>query len=628
MAAVPASIGWDPRIIISSVPGLLPIWLVVFLFVSSPTEAVPVPSGLHLIFFFFSSPPSSDARISCVLASVPYSHPVHSSPPYHSLPGYHLAQPAGSLSHQAALHESPALLEREGAPQCPRSFRRSIKRESELMSSTLAVSSPDGARQAEDHGTFDRKRPRPDDDSASSDGPDPVRPRPLSWHPSAPVEPSMKSTQLRSIGVESILNPPSKAAVVAAENGREGLTSQLPTASSSHARLPSSPSVHLPSPSLHPAKRLSSSPAMRSHQAIAPASPSARFVAAGGYPQKLGVSQSPLAHASRLASYSTAPGSPLSIDPVSGQPIPTSTHPAVAPISIHSTPTFHSRRTSANPTPAPSSQETSPTTPVSAYSQLGRSSPAVSAAPLAQNTPSFLGTSPYGTPGEPATRLPSVMAGPRHTGEEADAVGGPPVNPPYPGMIPCVLDLKSGSSSQAEKRRANSDASRRFRNRKRNELQLEQKIAGQQDEIRKHTEALQRQAQEIRSLLQERDFYRSERDFFRDHVTRLVPAGQLPTRPASPRALRPSFETASEREREATWHASEASRKVETTSGPGSKLAPAPSNLMARSSTRPPVTWSTTPTAYPATHVERSVLPDEQQARTLPQFPGQWARSS
>ncbi|RAL05989.1 uncharacterized protein BO80DRAFT_86188 [Aspergillus ibericus CBS 121593] len=491
------------------------------------------------------------------------------------------------------------------------------------MSSTLAGSSSDDTRQAEDHGTFDRKRPRSDDDSASSDAPDPVRPRPLSWHPSAPVEPSIKSTQLRSIGVESILNPPSKAAIVAAENGREGLTSQLPTASSSHARLPSSPSVHLPSPSLHPAKRLSSSPAMRSHQAIAPASPSARFVAAGGYPQKPGVSQSPLAHASRLASsYSTAPGSPLAIDPVSGQPIPTSTHPAAAPISLHSTPTFHSRRTSANPTPAPSSQETSPTTPVSAYSQLGRSSPAVTATPLTQPTPSFLGASPYGT-GEPVTRLPSVMAGPRHTGEEAAAVGGPPENPPYPGMIPCILDLKSGSSSQAEKRKANSDASRRFRNRKRNEMQLEQKIAGQQDEIRKHTEALQRQAQEIRSLIEERDFYRSERDFFRDHVTRLVPAGQLPTRPASPRALR--FESASERE--TSWHASEAG-KVETTSGPGSKLAPAPANLMARSSTRPPVTWSTTPTAYPATHVERKVLPEEKSARSLPQFPGQWARSS
>ncbi|PWY93500.1 hypothetical protein BO94DRAFT_554263 [Aspergillus sclerotioniger CBS 115572] len=487
----------------------------------------------------------------------------------------------------------------------------------------------DAARQAEDHGMFDRKRPRADDDSSSSDGPDSVRPRPLSWLPSAPVEPSMQSTQLRSLGVESILNPPSKAAVVAAENGREGLVSQLPTASSSHARLPSSPSVHLPSPSLHPAKRLSSSPAMRSHQAIAPASPSARFVAApGGYPPKLGVSQSPLAHASRLASYSPAPGSHLTIDPVSGQPIPTSTHQAVAPVSIHSTPTFHSRRTSANPTPAPSSQETSPTTPVSAYSKLGRSSPAVSAAPLAQHTPSFLTTSPY-IKSEPASRLPSVMAGSRHTGEEKPAVGGPPESPPYPGMIPCLLDLKSGSSSQAEKRRANSDASRRFRNRKRNEMQLEQKIAGQQDEIRKHTEAMQRQAQEIRSLIQERDFYRSERDFFREHVTRLVPAGQLPTRPASPRALRPSFEpTASEREREA-WHTSDGSRKVvETTSGPGGKLAPAPSNLMARSSTRPPVTWSTAPASYATTHVERSILPDEQQARSLPQFPGQWARSS
>ncbi|OJJ71174.1 hypothetical protein ASPBRDRAFT_126847 [Aspergillus brasiliensis CBS 101740] len=498
------------------------------------------------------------------------------------------------------------------------------------MSSTLTGPSPDDAHPAEEHGTFGRKRPRSDDDSTSSDGPDPVRPRPLSWQPSAPVEPSVKSTQLRSIGVESILNPPSKAAVVTAEPGREGLGSQVPTTSSSpsHARMPSSPSVHLPSPSIHPAKRLSASPAMKHHQAIAPASPSARFVpAGGGYAQRLGVSQSPLAHPSRLASYSAAPGSPLSIDPFPGQSVSTSTHPAAAPVSMHSTPTFHSRRTSANPTPAPSSQETSPTTPVSAYSQLGRSSPAVSAAPMQQTTPSFLNASAYGS-SEPTTRLPSVLSGPRSTGEEAAATGAaPPENPPYPGMIPCILDLKSGSSSQAEKRKANSDASRRFRNRKRNEMQLEQKIAGQLEEIQKKTEELKRRDEQIRSLMQERDFYRSERDFFREHVSRLVPTGQLPARPASPLTLRPSFESTAS-EREAAWHASEASRKmVENTSGSG-KLAPAPSHLMAGSSTRPPVTWSATPTSYPAAHVERGMLPDEQQARSLPQFPGQWARSS
>ncbi|PWY86035.1 hypothetical protein BO70DRAFT_423207 [Aspergillus heteromorphus CBS 117.55] len=455
--------------------------------------------------------------------------------------------------------------------------------------------SPAVAGPADEARTFERKRPRSDDDSASIEGPDAVRPRPLSY-----PQPS------RSIGVESILNPPSKAGPVA-ENGREASGPQLATASPSRARLPSSPTVHLPSPSLHPAKRLSSSPSMRAHQTLAPASPSARFVAAGGvYGPKVGISQSPLAHPSRLGSYSTAPGSPLPMEAAS-------THHHPAPISVHSTPTFHSRRTSANPTPNPSSQETSPTTPVSAYSQLGRSSPALTTAPIRRRSP------------------PTAL---RHGKEQArergiDCRGGSQAEHlPY-GMIPCIIDMKSGSSSQAEKRKANSDASRRFRNRKRNELQLEQKITGQQDEIRKHTETVQRQAQEIRSLMQERDFYRAERDFFRDHVARLVPAGQLPTRPASPRALRPSFELAAserERERETAWHASEAPRKsTETTSGPSGPLIPAPSTI-ARSSSRPPVTWSSTPaSSYAAV---TPMHPDEQQARSLPQFPATWPRNS
>ena len=82
-----------------------------------------------------------------------------------------------------------------------------------------------------------------------------------------------------------------------------------------------------------------------------------------------------------------------------------------------------------------------------------------------------------------------------------------------PALIPCVLDMKSGSSSQAEKRKANSDASRRFRNRKRNEVQMEQKITAQQEEMRKQAEILHRHTQEIRALFQEREYYRSERDF-------------------------------------------------------------------------------------------------------------------
>lgn len=73
----------------------------------------------------------------------------------------------------------------------------------------------------------------------------------------------------------------------------------------------------------------------------------------------------------------------------------------------------------------------------------------------------------------------------------------PPQNLPLSEMIPCVLNLKSGSNSQAEKRKANSDASRRFRNRKRNELLMEQTITDQWNEIQKQSDTLQQQAKEI-----------------------------------------------------------------------------------------------------------------------------------
>ncbi|KAH8428130.1 uncharacterized protein LDX57_005835 [Aspergillus melleus] len=102
------------------------------------------------------------------------------------------------------------------------------------------------------------------------------------------------------------------------------------------------------------------------------------------------------------------------------------------------------------------------------------------------------------------------------------------------GMMPCVSDLYQGSLGQANKRNVNSDASRVSHKQKRNEMQLGQKIAAQEDEIRKQSEALQRQAQDIRVVMQERGFYRPERDFYCDHARQLEPASQLLARPVSP----------------------------------------------------------------------------------------------
>ncbi|RAL15994.1 uncharacterized protein BO97DRAFT_440580 [Aspergillus homomorphus CBS 101889] len=490
------------------------------------------------------------------------------------------------------------------------------------MSPSFSAPSISDAHRSETRGSLERKRPRANDDS---DSPDHVRSRPHSWQSSDPGEYALvSSAQSRPIGVDSILNPPTKMPAIKSENGREGYGDGLPTASSSHTRHPSSPTMPFPSPSIHPAKRLSSSPGVRSHPIIAPASPSARFVpSGGGYGLKTGPAQSPLSQASRLGTYSRGPSSPHFIDPVPGHPASTSPNAAAAPImgpaSVQSTPTFHSRQASGNHTPNPSSQETSPTTPVSTYSQFGRSSPAIAVTPMSHHAPPYGNTS-YAT-GELTSRLPSAMGGPRPGAESAE--------PTPPGMILCVLDTKSGSSQQAEKRKANSDASRRFRNRKRNEMQMEQKITAQQDEIRKQAEALQRQTQEIRALIQERDFYRSERDFFRDHYSRLVPAGQMPARPTSPTAFRTSFLPVTDRDQQAAWHGPEVTREgLEPLPGPVVARTSVSDSKMMPLSARPPVTWPASSVSYATMHAERGIMPGDKSPRELAQVSGAWTRGS
>lgn len=98
-------------------------------------------------------------------------------------------------------------------------------------------------------------------------------------------------------------------------------------------------------------------------------------------------------------------------------------------------------------------------------------------------------------------------------------------------LIPCNLDLKTGSSEEADKRRANSAASRRFRERKRKETQYEQLVKGLQ--------------KENQFLLKLCDFLRSERDYYRENLDRYVllrpPTPQripsTPSQPTTPSAL-------------------------------------------------------------------------------------------
>lgn len=571
-----------------------------------------------------------------------HSHPVHSRQ-YHSLSDYHLARSAAGPLSRPPFHEtSSALLEREGVPSCSGySLRHSTESNAEHMSNIPPVSGPPptDAHSRGNRGSLERKRRHVDEEilSSTTEHREFVRSRPLSWQPSTPVEPPLGSSQHRSIGVNSILNHPATEGpgvrTASVDGGRESLGEQMsPDSTPSHSRFSSSSStVHLPSPSMHTPKPAALSPGMRNNQGIAPISPSARLVGTAGYfpPKAGGPGHSPLAQ-QLPGVQSVAPGSPLPVETSSGHPPPISGiyhhhHQSPAP----STSAFASHRASTNHTPTPSSKESSPTTPVPIFNQLGRSSPALSAAPPPQPAPTYRNSAPYATV-DPVSRLPASLTGQsRSDGTETPGVGGTQSQSSTlrPGMIPCFVDMKSGSSSQAEKRKANSDASRRFRNRKRNEMQMEQKITSQQDEIRKQAETIQKQAQELQILMEQREFYRSERDYFREQASHFV---QTPARPRSPHLLRPKSEaTGSERETQA-WAGSDAPLKVEEetpdmsspqrAAGP---LAPAPS-VTSLPGAMPGGRWSA-PSPHSSAQVDR-LAPDERQARPMPPTPGTWNR--
>ena len=535
------------------------------------------------------------ATIGISVLSAPYAS-AHSAPQCHSLSSYQLShrQPPAA-SPPPSRPTSPAeLLERGGAWPCPSVKRPSSNGDIKLPMShnhTPSNSSSDDtppvsaaaaaavvASAEESRSPVDRKRKLPDDESQSPETRASGRPRPASWHPSAPVEPRLESTQLPPITMPSILNPTKGTA----PDGNREVLGMQPLGSPRRLAHPSS--------SAHSARRLSLSPGLRQRPMITPVSPSARFVtAAGSYPGKPSTAHnSPLAHESRPGMYST-PGSPLPMDPIV---VPSSTSLAgggLPPVStsVHSTPTFHSRQTSGGQTSNPSPRETSPSTPQSVYSQFGRSSPALAGVSGPPQVPPMLHSSPYGGT-ESVARFPTVVENHRYPAESSAAGMPNSKSEPHPNtpgtMIPCVLDMKSGSSSQAEKRKANSDASRRFRNRKRNEVQMEQKITAQQEEMRKQAEILHRHTQEIRALFQEREYYRSERDFYREQLGRVVPPSQLPVRPASPGV-------------EKQHQHQSAVDTVAAARGPSTTL-PAPAAMTSAPATRPPGTWTTAPSAY------------------------------
>ncbi|KAJ5810225.1 uncharacterized protein N7503_002443 [Penicillium pulvis] len=419
-----------------------------------------------------------------------------------------------------------------------------------------------------------------------------LRARPQSWHPYGPVEPPLEATSSRPIGVHSILNPPAQTKM---EAGSRDLRSLSGTASP-RPRKGSSPAPR----SMHSLQQ-PLSPRSIARPGINPSSPSARFVG-GGRSGQSSVAHSPLVSHEPQGMRQTPTSPPLPLDsalrPITSLP---GTQPPVT-ASLQSTPNLHSHRTSAGPGPLTNhkSQETSPTTSHSAYGHFGRASPAITMASIPPSVAQYAAApAPYMTMEAMARGVPAT-AGPRSLVEETGARVASPV-PGTPGstasiggLIPCVMDLKSGSSSQAEKRKANSDASRRFRNRKRNEVQLEQRLTAQQDEIR-------RQSEEIRVLVHQRDHYRSERDFFREHLSRSGSLSSLPPRPPSPRSV------------------------------PSASLLPAPTETAPSSR---PQGWPGTPGPAPYASVPHGTAPGRDVAPSgppvaggpLPPFQGSWPR--
>lgn len=111
------------------------------------------------------------------------------------------------------------------------------------------------------------------------------------------------------------------------------------------------------------------------------------------------------------------------------------------------------------------------------------------------------------------------MHGPHEGYQAGQAPYQVQVNTEVPMVIP--LDDQSASRLADEKRKRNAGASARFRaRRKEKEKEASQTISGLQ--------------QELRDLIEERDYYLSERNYYRDLAARHVPSAQLLQRPPTP----------------------------------------------------------------------------------------------
>ncbi|PGH08758.1 hypothetical protein AJ80_07796 [Polytolypa hystricis UAMH7299] len=374
----------------------------------------------------------------------------------------------------------------------------------------------------------------------------------------------------RSLGMQAILNPSHQHRLE--PSGRAGqLDSQdlLPS-------MPPSPSTHpqtTPSPvvssaqsdySRGPNERALWSPRLQQRRILTPRSPVVRAASLGG---RINAAQSPFLSSPQPRGLAGDLALPRTLEPASMTAgAITYSHPHL-PASLPSV--SYDPRTTAG-LPITRSQETSPSTPHSTYSQFSQTSPAPTPANLLQQPLGHqVSPSPGALPHDPGRpRIQGDVT--RHYQGEFGFLSIAPEMASHlipEGLIPVNMDMESASKKADERRYKNSCASKRFRQRKK---------AGQLEQ----EETLKRQAEELRFAREEGDFYRSERDYWKEMYGRVAPITGVPGRPLSPRLRQPPPPSVTNPDGDRAWREMPpregAERNVRQRTDPGPTRLPFP----------------------------------------------------
>jgi hypothetical protein len=262
---------------------------------------------------------------------------------------------------------------------------------------------------------------------------------------------------------------------------------------------------------------------------LTPKSPGRRAATLGtlpglGPPATISASEAPFAPArGRIYSPDPSGRGPGDVPPMPTPPtgrLPLPFPPAIAP-----TPPLHDRRASGGGSQAFHSQSASPSPSHSSYGQY--TSPATHyGLHASQSAP------PYGNPAPPMgpfsgpTNLTMVYGSQAESGTlgQGSSLQMTFDTESGPMHVPVTVDVQAASKMADEKRKRNAGASARFRQRRK-----------EKEKEASHTIA--KLEQDIRDLVEDRDFYRQERNFFREMLSRTQTP--IPARPHSPMHRRP-----------------------------------------------------------------------------------------